>query len=203
MSPKFTDVSRQLRSMAQHNVDVIMLQKTLVGADRVAHWKRYLITEPFYEDQTLAAYATDPLSGRYFTLTEELVPGLGPIRVITSTDCLDPGRVMQVDVGWGTTARLNQTFDVEITLTSDVRAFSQRETYPLSPDWPTAQWPAHTIAWGNYPMQTPTTLPNSTYTLTLSLIDRVTGTTQGKTAVLGTVSVDEDPCAFPAPHRCS
>ncbi|MGD2144945.1 MAG: hypothetical protein PVF54_10750, partial [Anaerolineae bacterium] len=199
MAPRFTDVSRQLSSLAQMDVKIIMLQKPQVGADRIAHWKRYLITDPFYEDNKLAAYTTEPLAGHDFALAEELVPGLGSIRIITSTDCLNPGRVLEVDVGWGTSAPPRQAFNVELALTSEERAVTEQQTYPLSPDWPTSEWPANAIAWGYYAFPFPSTLPTGRYTLRMALTDPATGVVQGKTAVLGTVVVDEEPCTFSTP----
>jgi hypothetical protein len=199
MAPQFTDVSRQLSSLAQIGVKVILLQKTEVAADRIAHWKRYLITEPLYEDGELAVYPTEPRAGRDFVLTEELVPGLGPIRMITSTGCVNPGGALEVDVGWGTTAPQEQAFDVALALEADERGVIERRTFPLSPDWPTAEWPADAIVWGYYPFPIPSTLPSGSYALSMALADPARGMVRGRTAKLGTVVVDEEPCTFPTP----
>jgi len=197
MAPEFTDVSRQLNSLAQIGVKVMLLQKTEVAADRFAHWKRYLIAEPFYEDGQLAAYSTEPRADRDFDLTEELVPGLGPVRIITSTACVNPGGTLEVDVGWGTTAPQEEAFDVALALEADEKGITERRTYPLSPDWPTSEWPAHTIAWGYYPMSVPADVPTGTYALRLTLIDPKTEEARGKRTTLGTVSVEDRLCTFP------
>ena len=199
MAPQFTDVSRQLRSLAEIGVQVILLQKSEVAADRIAHWKRYLIAEPFYEDRQLAAYSTEPCAGRDFVLTEELVPGLGPIRVITSTACVNPGSVLEVDVGWGTTTPQQRTFDLALTLEGDGDSVSERWISQLSPDWPTSEWPVHAIAWGYYPLSISSSVPSRTYALRLALIDSTTGEAQGKQATLGMVEVADQLCTFPTP----
>ena len=132
-------------------------------------------------------------------LIDELVPGLGPVRVITSTACVSRGGALEVDVGWGTTAPQEQTFDVALTLGADEGGISERWTFPMSPDWPTREWPAHAIAWGYYPLSVPSGVPTGTYALSLALIDSTTGEAQGKTATVGTVEVVDQFCTFPTP----
>jgi hypothetical protein len=199
MAPQFTDVSRQLRSLGQIGVKVILLQKSEVAEDRIAHWKRYLIAEPFYEDTQLAAYSTEPEAERDFFLTDELMPGLGPVRVITSTACVNSGGVLEVDVAWGTTAPQEQAFDVALTLETSEGDVSERWTFPLSPDWPTSEWPAHALVWGYYPLSVPPSVPTGTYALRLNLIDQTTGDVQAQGATLGTVAVTDQLCVFPTP----
>jgi hypothetical protein len=199
MSPKVTDVSRQLASLAQENVKILMLQKTQDGADRIAHWKRYLLIQPTYEDDVLVAYRTEPKAGEDFTLMEELVPALGPIRVITSTGCVNPGGVLEVDVGWGASAPPGRDLHAELALTSDDGAVARRETYLVSPDWPTSEWPADAAAWGYYALTVDSTAPRGTYSLTLGLADPSTGQTLGSALGLGTITVRDQPCRFPTP----
>jgi hypothetical protein len=199
MSPGLTDVSRQLASLAEDGVRYIILHKTQVGADRVAHWRRYLLIAPRFEDEQVAVYVTTPLAGRDFTLAEELSPGTGLIRVITSTGCLNPGGVLEVDVGWGTTAAPGRDFHVELALVSEGGVTSQSEDFPLSSTWPTHEWPANTVAWGYYTLRPHPSLPAGTYTVTLALVDPATGAMRGQPTAVGQVKVSQSPCAFPVP----
>ena len=199
MDPGLTDVSRQLESLAEEDVRYVILHKTHVGTDRLTHWQRYLLIAPRFEDEQIAVYITTPLAGRDFTLADELAPGIGFIRIITSIGCLNPGGVLEVDVGWGSTAAPGRDFQVKLALVSDGDAISQVEVFPLSPAWPTREWPANGVAWGYYTLRTHPSLPTGVYTITLALVDPATGATVGQPAVVGQVMVSQSPCLFSIP----
>jgi hypothetical protein len=199
MDPALTDVSRQLASLAKDDVRYIILHKAWVGADRVAHWRRYLLTAPRFEDEQIAVYAAVPLAGRDFVLQEELAPGIGPVRVITSTGCLNPGRVLEVNVGWGTTAAPGQDFQVELALVADQGVVQQKQVFPLSPGWPTREWPDNALAWGYYALRIPSSFPVGAYDVALALVDPATGALQGQRAVVGQMIVSEYPCLLDVP----
>ena len=189
MPPELPDVSRQLAVLAQDGIRYIVLNKTQVGADRLAHWRRYLLFSPRFEDQQIAVYTTTPLAGRDFTLTHELVPGLGLIHVIASTNCLNPGRVWAADVGWGATAGVGQNYSVRLALVEPDDTVVYSELFPGGP--------AGAVSWGYYALSVPPSLPGGNYRVTLALADPETGATQGETAVLGPVTVSQSPCQFP------
>jgi hypothetical protein len=199
MDPGLADVSRQLASLAADDVRYIILHKNQVGVDRMARWRRYLLIDPRFEDEEIIVYATNPLTGRDFTLAEELTPGIGIIRAITSTSCLNRGRVLEVDVGWGTTAAPGRDLNVELALVSSRNGIWQTEVFPVSPIWPTREWSANAVAWGYYTLRVRPSLPTGTYDVALALVDPKTGTIQGQPAVVGRVMVSPSPCAFDAP----
>jgi hypothetical protein len=192
MDPELTNVSRQLTSLAENHVRYIILHKTQVDADRLARWRRYLLSAPRFEDEQIVVYATTPLAGRDFTLADKLAPGVGPIHVITSTDCLNPGGVLEVDVGWGTIIAPEQDFRVELALVSDkgVEDVSSSNLGSLN-------WTTNTVAWRYYTLDTRPSLPIGSYIITLRLVDPTTGTTAGQPATVGQVQVSQTPCTFP------
>lgn len=200
MSPELSNVSRQLASLAEDNIRYIILHRTHVEADRLARWQRYLLIDPRFEDAQVTVYPTNPLAGRDFTLANELAPGVGPIRVITSTNCVNPGHVLGIDVGWGTTETLAQDYDVQLTLVAKDGAIRHKEVFPLSPAGPTGGWPANTVAWGYYTLAAPPSLSAGVYSATLVLVDSSTAAVHGQSMVLGQVTVSETPCAFAAPQ---
>jgi hypothetical protein len=199
MPPGLTDVSRQLTSLAEDGVRYLILHKTLAGPDRLARWQRYLLIAPRFEDEQIAVYATAPLAGRDFTLADELTPGIGLIRTITSTGCLNPGRVLEVDVGWATTAAPGRDLHAKLALVGEGGIVRQEEIFPLSPAWPTGEWPANAVAWGYHAFHVRPSLPAGDYTVTLALVDPATGAIQGRQAVVGQVTVSQRPCAFAVP----
>lgn len=199
MAPEFTDVSRQLTSLAKDNIRYIILHKTQTGADRLFHWQRYLLIDPRFEDEQIAVYPTTPLAGRDFVLANELATGIGPIRIFTSTHCLNPGRVWAVEVGWGTTANPEQNYDVQLALVANDGTARQTEVFPLSLDVPTGRWPANTVAWGYYTLKIPSSLPYGKYAAVMALVDSRTGAVRGQPVVLEQVTVSRSPCEFPTP----
>jgi len=198
MDPWLADVSRQLGSLAEDGVRYLILHKDLVGADRLMHWQRYLPTAPCYEDDLIAVYATFPQAGRDFALTAELAPGVGPVRVLTSTACLAPGGMLEVDVGWGSTALPGQDHGVRLALVGE-GGMVQEELLGLSPGWPTGGWPPNALSWGYYVLRVDPLLADGVYTVTLGLVDPATGALQGEEVGVGEVEVRRSDCASSLP----
>ena len=199
MSPSATDLGRQLGSLAEDGVRYVALHKALLDAGRLARWQRQLLTNPSYEDGQLAVYSTAPQAGRDFVLAHELASGIGVVEAITSTGCQNPNRVLEVDVGWGTTEAPGRELRARLALVADEGSAHQEETFPLSPNWPIREWPANAVGWGYYALCVDPSLPPGTYDVTLSLVDPQVGAIQGQTAVLDRVTVSDVPCTFEVP----
>ena len=199
MSPGLTDVSRQLAALAHDGVRYVILHKDLAGAGQLARWQRYLLLSPRFEDEQVAVYATAPIAGQDFTVADRLAPGIGPIQAIASTECLNPGGVLEVDVGWGATVPPGRDFDVKLALVDGGGIARQEESFPLSPAWPAREWPANAVAWGYYVLRARPSLPAGDYTVMLALADPATGEVQGEHAVVGRVTVRRSPCVYDVP----
>jgi hypothetical protein len=193
MSPKLSDVGRQLATLADDGVRYIILHKE-IEPDRLARWRRYLLAEPRYEDEYIVAYTTSPEAGVDFELVKELAPGLGPIDVLVSANCFNPGRVLEVDVGWGSTSDLDQDLDVSISLVDDKGAVLQTNVFALSKVWPTSQWPHNAIAWDYYSLSLSPSIPVGEYVITLGLLDSGTGRSQGDVMSVQAVTVQSQVC---------
>jgi len=194
MDPELTDVSRQLTSLAADDVRYVVLQKQEVDIDRLGRWRRYLLIDPRFEDEKIAVFSTSPVAGEDFTLKEELASGIGPIHVVTSTDCLNRGWVMEVDVGWGATAPPTRGLGVELSLLSDGGKVVQTATYALSPAWATNKWPVNAIAWGYYPLRVDDSLPPASYQVQLALVDAQTLERLRRAMIVGEVRISESLC---------
>jgi hypothetical protein len=194
MPPALSDVSRQLANLNNENIRYIIIHKWLVGADRVAHWRGYLAIDPLYEDERVVVYSTSPLAGQDIELVKEMMPGLGPVATVVSTNCVNPGRALEVDVAWGTTDALDQEFDAAVSLVDDLGRVQQSERFSLSPAWPTSQWPANSVVWGFYPLFISNSIPAGEYTTLLSLLDPEDGRTQGEPLSMQSVRVQAETC---------
>ena len=182
MDPQLTDVGQQLAQLAGSNIRYIAIHKTLVGADRVAHWQRYLLIQPRYEDETLAIYTTEPEMGQDFDLKAELGSGFGPVHNLISADCLNPGQILEVDVGWGNAQAIEHQETLLLSLVNSDGQPQQTATFPLN---------IHSsLNWGYYRVRLDKDLASDVYELSLSI--------EGKEQIfpLQTITVQPQPCAF-------
>jgi hypothetical protein len=193
--PDIRDISRKLSSLNQENIRFIIINKNLLQEDRIDLWRHFFIGHPRYEDDTIAVYATEPKAGLDFELIHELVPGLGPINYLISSRCLNPGSLMEVDLGWGSTKPIGQNFNASLSLVNvqTGREFELAE-YPVSEGWPTGEWPADTLAWGFYEVTLPEPIPSGEYQAVIQLVDPETGQSQGNKLALPAITVQEDVC---------
>ena len=62
-----------------------------------------------------------------------------------------------------------------ISLAAGQGVVHQKQVFPLSPGWPTQEWPANAVAWGYYTLRASSSLPAGDYDLTLALVDPTAG----------------------------
>jgi hypothetical protein len=194
LPPTHSDVSRQLETLARDGVRYIVVHKKL-NPNRIQHWRHYFLIAPRFEDDRIIVYPTAPMARRDFVLAEGLTPGMGIITATLSTECLGPGQPLGVDVGWGATVPVEQDLDVRLTLVPGAGTAELEQTFPLSDDWPTNDWPANTVARGYYRVGIPSSLPGDVYSVSLNVVDPASGVAQGQEAFLGPVTVSKDRCA--------
>ncbi len=198
MSPALRDLSTQLRSLADDGLRYIILHKASGDGARLRRWQRYLAIAPVFEDGTIVVYPTLPLGGHDFELMTVMTPEIGPVRVFRSTDCLSPGRPLEIDILWGTMSILDQEFNVKFefeALDGPVHEWS----FPLAADGMGDAWPEDTLAWEYYLVEGTMTLDEGEYEMTMALVDPATGVRQGDRVTLGTLSVQEEHCKVPLP----
>jgi hypothetical protein len=198
MPPQPTDISRQLETLAQDNIQYIILYKKWL---HLAHWRRYFSIDPTFEDERIAVYPTSPRAGSDFILTEELAPGIGLITATVSSDCLPPGQPLSVDVGWGTTAPPGQNLDVRLALVTREGTMETEKTFPLYEGWPTGEWPANTVARGNYRLDT-SALPEDDYDILLALAEE-TGAVCKPPTTMGQVTIRKKGCDLHLPPEAA
>jgi hypothetical protein len=193
--PDVRDLSRKLSNLSQENIRFIIINKNLLQEDRIDLWRHFFIGNPRFEDEAIAVYATEPKAGLDFELIVELVPGLGPIDFLISSSCLNPGSLMEVDLGWGSTKPIGRNYNARLSLVNaqSGQVFELAE-YPVSDGWPTGEWPADTLAWGFYEMTLPESVPSGEYQVVIQLEDPETGQSQGNKLTLPSITVQEEVC---------
>jgi hypothetical protein len=199
MPPRSSDVGRQFQTLARDGVRYVVLHKTGGLKHRVNHWRDYFAFSPMFEDSELLVYRTDPQAGRDFSVISELAPGLGPISVLTNTDCLNPGGTLEFDVAWGATSAPGIDLNAEIVLVDEDGVQAQSAAKAVLEGWPTSEWQADTVARGRYSMPVSTTVPAGAYELTVALKDTGADVQIGPALGLGMVRVNQTECRFPVP----
>lgn len=196
ISPKLKNVGGQLAELAKNGVGYLVLNKNLASKDRLAHWQRYFITSPRYEDRWVAVYSTEPVQELDFTIKTAFDPAIGVVKVITSTQCLNPGGVWAADIGWGITDSIDEDLDVRFMLIDENGEPLYEESFP---DGLNSTWSSGSLVWKYYSIETPTTLDLGEYSIILDLVDASTGNRHGEPVNLGVVNVQTGSCEYPLP----
>ncbi|MGD2145145.1 MAG: hypothetical protein PVH41_00450 [Anaerolineae bacterium] len=199
LPPAHIDVGRQLRTLAQDGVEYVVVHKKL-NPHRIQHWRNYFLTTPRFEDDALLVFPTAPLSGRDFTVAEELAPGVGIVSATLSAECLGPGQPFWVDVGWGAIASPHKDWAVRLRLVSETGTTWLDQSETLSEVWPTGEWPANTIAKARYRVDSDVGTPSGVYRVMLSLTDLSSPAGHGRETHLGDLTVSRERCRAFAPR---
>lgn len=194
MDPIYRDVSQQLSHLADQDIRYLIMHKNLVGADRIEHWQRYLLSQPYYEDQQIIVYRTRPIFGQDVTYEDVLIPGLGIVKIMTSSACVQAGQTLEVDVGWGSMDPIDQDISAEFTLFDSENSQNYQQSFAISEGYPSSAWPAESLHWGYYKIQIPKTMPPGVHDLRLSLIDVETGGKIASSQLIGPLEIHQGPC---------
>ncbi len=194
MDPNHKDVGQQLAALAADGVRYVIMHKDLVGADRIQHWQRYLLTEPYYEDGEIVVYRTNPQIDQDFGLDQELIPGLGPVRVMTSADCFTRGYTLEVDIGWGSDSVAPQNYVAKLALVDSSGASRFEENFPISDGHTINLDSSFALFWEYYKLPITDDLEAGAYSLVLSLQDAATGASAGEPYVLQEFLVQDAVC---------
>jgi hypothetical protein len=198
--PDMPDVSRQLAPLAEAGVPYMIINKPYAFPWEKDNWRAYFAYRPFYEDQYIAVYRTDPQAGRDFELNQELYGGLGVVKVVSATGYIKPASLMEVDVLFGATEPQKEDWTAELALVDSAGQPQQTATFPLVSGWPTGEWPANALAHGRYAFQVDTRLPGGPYALTLTLVNPDTQERVGRAAVItDTLEMNLPPRVFTPP----
>jgi len=199
-NPEYPDVSRQLNVLAAANIPYLIINEPWAFPWEKENWRTYITYDPVYSDRFISVYRTDPVAGRDFVLTHEMIDGLGLTDVLSSTDFIGPETAMDVTVMWGTSQAQDADFAAELALIDEQERPRQVAAFPPVSNWPTSDWPADALAQGHYRFRVDPRLPGGMYTLVLSLIKLDTGERVGEQVTLkDSLRMDLPPRVFTPP----
>ncbi|MGD2144319.1 MAG: hypothetical protein PVF54_07570, partial [Anaerolineae bacterium] len=145
MDPALTDVSHQLRRLAEADIRYVVLHKDFATREQLAAWRDWLTFEPLHEDEDLVVYTTDPQLNRDFTLASELTDDMGLLGTSSASTKAIQGAVIHLDARWGSTAPPDRGYDACLNLSDEGGEIAQSHCTRLSPSWPTSRWSAEEI----------------------------------------------------------
>ena len=190
--PKFPDVSRQLADLAAEDIGYLVVNKMLIEPDYWADWRDYLIINPLYADETVDVYTTMPQAGVDFDFEVEMLPGMGIVKLLPATTCVNPGAVWAVDVAWGTAVPLTQDLAVKLELVNETGTVYRTENFPVSA-WPASEWPQNGLTWGYYALTVPADVVPGVYQVELSL-HSIDGTIDTKERIEIPITISAEIC---------
>ncbi len=102
--PEITDVSSQLKLLADANIRYLVIHKRFANAGLQAIWRDWLTIDPFYEDEEVIVYRTAPIFGEDFDFEYPLTEEVGLISAAYAPQEGVQGGAVKFDLRWGTAA---------------------------------------------------------------------------------------------------
>lgn len=200
-------VSEQLRRLAAADVPYLILHKEYLKPEQLDAWRAWLAIPPIFEDEGLVVYETDASPAEAVPWTHSLLTdarGATTLGLINPTAGDAPAQRMQGDwlvtaVTWRAAAGPLADLLACVDLIDGGGQSAQQECYPLSDDWPAAQWQDGEIVHEDYPLQIAPFLPPGPYVVSLSVRDAATDQPLGQPAAVGAVAVTPLPREFDPP----
>jgi hypothetical protein len=157
------DLGSQLAQLAKLNVRYIILHKYLTPPETVASIRNYFTRTPVFEDDQIAVYATDPITGP----VTGVGGNIGLINVWLGTP--DPTGPIRIHVRWTATAPINGDYAYRVALVNEAGSVVLTRTAKIAPA--TSSWQPGTIVLGDYELDHSTPVPPGRYQVQLSILD--------------------------------
>jgi hypothetical protein len=188
---ELTDISRQLRPLAEAGVRYVVIHKDQASEEALDGWRKWFGFRPVYEDEELLAYQTEPQYGRDFEFVEEIGDGVGVIGATLAASVVTPGESVEVEVVWGTHQPVRREWMAYLTLVGPTGQEGQRVLFEPSLGWPTPEWGSNAVARGRGVLPVDPSAESGKYTVAIGLIDPVANTEAGEPVAVGRVTVRE------------
>jgi hypothetical protein len=186
-----TDVSRQLRGLQDAGFRYVIIHKQLRYAEHWPQWRGWLAIVPMLEDQEIAVYRTQPQYGRDFDFAGEVGDGIGVISAELSTTALSQDEWLEAELVWGTQSPPAGNWLARLALVSPSGTETAWVDFEPCADWPTSEWGDNAVARGGGNLHIDPFLESGTYTVTLALIDHLTGVPATRSLVIGEAEIQD------------
>jgi hypothetical protein len=194
--PEVAKVSQQLRMLAAQNVRYFILHKGLLTGQKVSDWRNWLVVEPQYEDGEVVVYGTDPLYGKDFTFSDELLmDNEGGVAIgLIRANVLPESNTVTINVAtsWGSQTGVAKNYDYCLTLVETGGRTVDAQCAALTADWPTSRWQANEVVNARLSYEPDQDLPPGEYEIRLLLRESAAEQDTGESVSLGQVIFGEE-----------
>lgn len=194
-----TAPGEQLRRLAVQNVRYVVLHKSFLTAEKVAHWRVWFAINPAYEDESVLVYHTALENGRDYILLDEILPGVGLAHShITPTATTQEGW-LTIETVWASATAVSTEADICLSLQDNTG--TKHHTHCETAVRPTASWEAGEIIRASQQMQVSPYLPSGTYTVVADWRTEPTSESIiGETVMLGAIELTAVERSFTKPE---
>jgi hypothetical protein len=200
IDPVLTDVSRQLRALQDAGFRYIIMHKQFIHAGHVHRWRSWLATEPLFEDDEIVVYRTRPRYGQDYEFVGEVGNGIGVISATLSATALAQGGWLEAELAWGTRSAPGGDWLARLALVAPSGSEAQWVDFAPCQGWPTSEWGQDGVARGDGILRVDPFIAGGVYTVTVGLVDPVTGDGVGQRLSVGQVEVQAIERAFERPE---
>lgn len=195
------NISHQLQSLADADVQYVILHKAFLRAEEIAAWKDWFVINPYHEDSDLLVY--HPTIRGIDQDTPYHYQALFDDSVVLIDAKLDANTAVQgqwtgVKANWGSLEAIDQDYILCINLSQDMADPAASYCEPLVPEWSTSNWQENEIVHATQPFQIDPFLPPANYLVNLNLFDD-DGNKIGQTENIGTILIEPLPRHFSLP----
>ena len=199
MDSSIPDITQQLRLLNGGNIRYIVFHKQFVPEGSLDRWRDWFTVQPFYEDDELVVFPTDPQYGVDFEFKHHLTENVGLVRATFVPNIIVRGNMLKLNTRWGTVGTPKTVYDICFNLV-DQTVTVPLSCRPVSTEWPMDIWQPSEIVKADYLLPVPVTIEPGQYDLTAQLADQ-DGALAGDTVILGTTQIVAEAPAVSAPIR--
>ena len=194
------DISRQLRPLAEAEVQYVLIHKYRARPDEVDGWREWFAVQPWYEDEYLLVFRTAPRYGQDLQFAGEVGDGIGVIEATLSAEAVAQDGLLEAEVVWGTRQPPEREWAAYLALSGPAGQEMQSVVFEPCPGWPTWEWSHDAVARGRGTLRVDPLAEGGAYTVTVGLLNPVTGVKAGEALVVGQVKVQAVERVFESPE---
>jgi hypothetical protein len=194
-------VMYQLGQLSDAGIRYLILHRQRATADQLAQWLDWLAFEPLYEDDELIVYGTDPAQIRDLPEGSMVTEALSIFQADFEPKEVTPTDPIYISTRWGSTQEPDLDYDLCFQLLDEAGQIAQEQCQTLGGEWPTSQWIASELAFGNMVMRIDPFLEPGAFQLTAVLAEADTGSVAGEQIHIGQLTINTTSRVYELPDN--
>ncbi len=186
-----TDVSHQLNTLSDAGIRYIVLHKQYESDSKIEEWKDWLTVDPYYQDDDLIVYRTNPIYGQDFDFVYQLTDDIGLVAVNYWPNQVNQAEQVGLILRWGANEKPDKEYKACIQLLNNNGGVSQSDCSAIPDSWPTTEWQDNEVVRADFDLRIDPILEPGNYSLKLILFN--TDQEVGESLILGNLVVGARP----------